>query len=162
MQDVSEDMIREMFSTDAPPMTILVTLEGGGLAEPIFVTSDPDGTVSRGETYEFFPFTFSSGGHGVDDMSRGCRLQIANVDGRISQAVRSATGKPTATVELVRQAAPDDVETAIVEAKINDIDIDEPTATATLLPRNFSNEPACSPRYVVFRTPGLFANDISS
>jgi hypothetical protein len=161
MQDVSEDMVRAMFSTDAPPMVILVTLEGGGLAEPIRVTSDPDGTVSRGEPYEFFPFTFTAGGASIDESVRGCRLQIGNVDGRIAQAARDATGKPTATVELVRKAAPDDVETAIVDAKVNDIDISDPTATATLLPRDFTNEPACSPRYVIFRTPGLFANDIT-
>lgn len=162
MQDVTEDLIREMFSSDAAPLVILVTISGSGLAEPIRVTSDPDGTVSRGETFEFFPFTFAAGGSSIDETARGCRLQIANVDARIAQAVRAATGKPSATVELVRKAAPDDVETAIVGAQVNDVDIDEPVATASLLPRNFSNEPACAPRYVIFRTPGLFANDIGS
>lgn len=160
MQGVTEDMVRAMFSTDAEPFSVLVTISGAGLAEPIRASSDPAGTTSRGEFYPFFPFSFSAGGAGAEEISRSCRLQIANVDGRIAQAVRQATGKPLATVEIVRAAAPDDVEIAIDGAGVKDIEIDEPSATATIIPRDFANEPACGPRYTIFRTPGLFANRV--
>lgn len=156
MLDVSEEMIRASFARQVEQMTVLVTIEAEGLVEPIRASSDPDGTVSRGETYRYHPFAFSGGGASADEPVRRVRLEIGNVDGRLSEAARTVTGNPIATMETVRAVAPDVVELAIEEARVADIEVDDPKITATLNPREFATEPACKARYIIARTPGLF------
>lgn len=156
MLDVSEDMVRASFARQVEPMAVLVTLDADGMAEPIRASSDPDGTVSRGQTFRHFPFGFSGGGASAEEPARRARLEIGNVDGRIAEAARTVTGTPLATIETVRVAAPDVVELAIEEAKVGDIEVDDPKVTATLHPREFDTEPACKARYIIARTPGLF------
>lgn len=156
MLDVSEDMIRAQFARQVEIMTLLVTIDAEGLDEPIRATSDPDGTLSRGVTYQHFPFSFTGGGAAQDEPARGARLEIGNTDGRISEAVRTVTGTPTATIETVRASVPDVVEIALEDARVSDVEVDDPKVTATLAPRDFESEPACSPRYIIARMPGLF------
>lgn len=156
MLDVSEDMIRAVFARQVQPLAVLVTLEAEGLADPIRASSDPDGTVSRGETFRHFPFSITGGGAGPEDLSRAVRLEIGNTDGEIAETVRLATGTPTATIETVRRAAPDVVELALEAARVSDVEVDDPKVTATLQPRDFTAEPACKARYIKARTPGLF------
>jgi hypothetical protein len=136
-------------------LTVLVTLEAEGLAEPIRASSDPAGTVSRGDDFPHYPFTFEGGGASNDEPSRSVKLEIGNVDGRIGEAVRTVTGVPIATIETVRAATPDEVEIAIEEAEVSSAEIDQPSVTATLMPRDFDSEPVISKRYIRARTPGL-------
>lgn len=156
MLDVSEDMIRAAFARQVEQMTVLVTIEADGLVEPIRASSDPDGTVSRGQTFRYHPFGFSGGGASAEEPVRRVRLEIGNVDGRIAEAVRTVTGNPIATMETIRAVEPDVVEMAIEEARVADIEVDDPKVTATLNPRDFATEPACKARYIIARTPGLF------
>ncbi len=156
MQNISEDMVRAAFARQVQPMTVLLRITAEGLADDILVSSDPDGTISRGLLYEHFPFEFSGGGASNEDQSRSARLEIGNTDGRIGEAVRALTGSPVITIETVRAAAPDVVELAIEDAELEDIEIDDPKITATVKARRFDTEPACKARYTIARTPGLF------
>lgn len=156
MLDVTLSMIRESWSRQVPLMAVLVTLEAPGLADPIRVSSDPDGTVSRGDTYRHFPFTFAGGGASNEEPVRGARLEIGNTDGRIAEAVRAATGSVIATIETVRASAPDVPEIAIEEARVSDIEVDDPKVTGTIQPRDFATEPACKARQTIARLPGLY------
>lgn len=157
MQDVTEAFVRAVFNREAEKVVLLVTLDAPGLDGPILACSDPDGFESRGDVFEYFPFSFGWGGAAADEPVRQASLEIGNTDGRIAEAVRTATGNPTATIEMVRAAAPDTVELAMNGAKVADVDIDDPKVTATLKPRSFAEEPACKARYIIARTPGLFA-----
>ncbi|HYD44235.1 MAG TPA: hypothetical protein VEA79_03090 [Phenylobacterium sp.] len=156
MQDISEDMVRELFAAQPEPPVLLATLEAEGLDDPIRVTTHPEGLTSRGDAYQFFPFTVAFGGASEGQPIRETQLEIANVDGRIARATRYLIGNPVATIEAVRLAAPDVVEQAMTSARIRDIEFDDPKAIATLLPRDFAGEPACQARYVPSRTPSLF------
>jgi hypothetical protein len=155
MLDVSEDMIRAVFTRQVEPLAMLVTIAADGLAEPILVTSDPNGTTSLDREFIYFPFTFTGGGASVEEQTRSVKIEIGNTDGAISEAIRTVTGVPLLTFETVRVSAPDDVEIAIVDAEMIAADVVEPTVTGTLMPRNFANEPAISKRYIAARTPGL-------
>lgn len=156
MLDVSEDMVRAAFARQVEPMAVLVTIEAEDLADPIRASSDPDGTVSRGQTYRYFPFGFVGGGASLEEPTRRAKLEIGNGDGRVSEAARTVTGTPIATIETVRSAAPDIVEIAVEEARVTDIEVDDPKVTVTLNPRDFMTEPACKARYIIARVPGLF------
>lgn len=157
MQEVTEDYVRGAIARDAEPTVLLVTITAEGLDEPIRASSDPDGTTSRGDEYPYFPFGFAWPGAAADEPVRQAKLEIGNTDGRIADAIRQAAGNPLVTVELVRKAAPDVVEMAMVDARLSDAEIDDPKVSGTLKPRSFEDEPACKARYIIARTPGLFA-----
>lgn len=155
MLDVSEDMVRASFARNVEPLTLLVTLNAEGLDEPIRASSDPAGTVSRGEEFPHYPFNFEGGGASNEDPVRSVKLEIANVDGRIGEAVRTVEGVPTATIETVRASTPDEVEIAIEDAEVSSAEIDQPSVSVNLMPRDFESEPVISKRYIRARTPGL-------
>lgn len=156
MRQVSEDMVRAVFARAVEPMVILIEIVADSLDEPICVCSDPDGLISGGIQYVHFPFKFSWGGSGAEEISKAARLEIANVDGQIAKAVRDATGQPYANVMLVRKSAPDAVEIALQGALLSSIEVDDPKVTATLRSIDFSEEPACKARQVAARIPALF------
>ncbi len=158
MQDLSPDMIEAIFAEDVEPTALLITLDSAGLDEPLRASSDPEGTVSRGESYTYYPFAFAFGGASQDEPARGAKLEIGNVDAIIAQTVRSlpAGAQVSVSCELIRTAAPDDVELAMTGARVSDIEIQDPTVSATIAPRAFNEEPACQARCVAARLPGLF------
>jgi len=164
MQEVSEALIRQLFAEEAEEPVLLITLEADGLETPIRASSHdgriPGGTrrgiVSRGEIYDFTPFDFRFGGAGEGDPIRDATLEIYTRDGEVESAIRTATGNPTVTAEMVRLVAPDTIEMAMTAARLRDVEIDAPKMTASIKPRSFAEEPACKAAYNPSRTPGLF------
>lgn len=157
MREVTEDLIREVYAQGgAAPAALLVTITAAGMADPIRITDCPDGVTSRGEDYLFFPLNFAFPGAGVDEPEREPRMELANVDGRIAEAVRAATSVPIITVEMVRLEEPDVVEVAVRDAEARNVQVEGAKVTMNLRGRNIARELACSKRYVAARTPGLF------
>lgn len=156
-QEFSASAIEQIYSEDGPATAILISLDSPSLEEPIRASSDPDGTTSRGLQYDHFPFSFLWSGAGQDEPSRGAKLEIANTDARIGRAVRSlpAGAQISATAEMILVDAPDDVEMAVTDARVGDVEIDDPKVTANIEARSFSTEPANQARYIKARTPGL-------
>lgn len=164
MIDVSEAMVREAFAQQAKPPAALVTIDYEGLAEPIRVTDWAgdlgDGTyglVADGETYLFAPFRITLGGAGRDDGAKEAKLEIAAL-GEVVETIRLApsTAQPSATIELVRVAAPDVVERAMRGTKVGSAEVSEGVVIVTLRTRDYAREYAVGPRYTQGRTPGLF------
>lgn len=161
---VSLDFVRAAYARQTPDIALLVTIDADGLEEPLRASSWPanipgtnrQGLVSRGQEYPFFPFDFSWNGSGLGEASRDAKLEISNADGRISEAVRTATEQPTVDVEAVRVAAPDLVELALEGAQLSSVEIDDTHAVGTLKARDFANEPACAWRYTSARFPALY------
>lgn len=161
---VSEDYVRALYSGGGAEVALLVTINADGLGEPLRACSwseaipgtNRQGLVSRGNTYPFLPFTFTWSGAGSGEISRAAKLEMANLDGAISEAVRTATGRPVVDVESVRVDHPDEVEMGMLEAGLSDVEIDKTHASGTLLGRDFANEPACGRFYTPSRTPAVF------
>lgn len=154
-ENVTPEMVRSVYSRTAEPKATLLELSAEGI-DTLYFTDWSEGLTSNGQVYEFFPFSFKWPGASTDEQTRVAKLEIFNRDRRISEAIRIATGKPELTVSLVRIATPDVVEMAITGAGIDDVEIDDPEVTGTIMPRSFKTEAACSARYVFSRTPGLF------
>jgi hypothetical protein len=131
--DVTQAFVRAAFARVPPDIALLVSVYADGLDEPLRASSWAGGLDSRGEAYPYMPFNFSWQGAGVGEVSRAAKLEIANVDGRISQAVRTAIGRPAVDVET-----------------------DDTHASGTLSPRDFATEPACAPSYTPAKTPAAF------
>lgn len=156
-QDLSPEMVEAIYAEDGPETALLITLDSASLVTPIRASSDPDGTESRGEDYPHFPFSFMFGGAGQDEPARSSKLEIANSDARIMRAIRSLPpgAQVSATAELVLIDDPDEVELALVGARVGDVECDDPKVTANIMTRDFETEPACQARYIGARTPGL-------
>lgn len=154
--DVSEAFVRAAFARVTPDIALLVSVYADGLDEPLRASSWASGLESRGETYPYMPFNFSWQGAGAGEVARAAKLEIANVDGRISQAVRTAIGRPAVDVETVRVEDPDTVELGLIGAGLAEVEIDDTHASGTLSPRDFATEPACAPSYTPARTPATF------
>lgn len=156
-QELSAEAIEEIYSEDGPGLALLITIDSDELDQPIRASSDPDGTTSRGMDFEHFPFGFTFGGSGQDEPSRQAKLEIGNVDARITEAIRSlpAGAQVRATAETVLLDNPDEVEMAVHDARVMDVEVDDPKVTANLQPKSFDTEPAQKARYIGSRTPGL-------
>jgi len=95
-------------------------------------------------------------------------LTVPNVDRRIGQAVRRATRRATATLEILSSADFDlstDPRTEAVtpaviyqmrQFEITDIEVDETRAEATVMLRDFSQQPWPVTHATQDRLPGLF------
>ena len=165
MQDVSEDMIVAMFAeSGGDPIIALVTITAAGLDGPMLFANAPvdagsnnPGVTSRGNFYAFAPFDVAWGGASQNEPIRQTQLVIGDAeDVRISNAIRTVTGQPAITIELVRLSDPDTVEMAILGAVLGDATIQGPKITGTIIPMQFSTEPACSQVYTPASTPSLF------
>ena len=156
--DLSEDMVRALFSAAPEPIAILLTLHATSLEEPLYFTNYPPGLTSADVVYEFFPFDFAWGGAGQTENVRATQLVIANSDARISQTIRTLPSNAQVSLDIkaVRVSSPDTVELAMLGARLSDAEVDDPKVTGTVAPKDFNIEPACAPRYTISRTPSLF------
>lgn len=163
MDDLSEDMVRSLFSSTIEPLAVLVTVGADGMDAPLRFTDfngrvGPNslGVMSRGELFQFFPFGFAWGGAGTGELARHSTLKIGNTAGEIADGLEAATGQPQVTVEAVRVAAPDSVERAMTGAVLASAEEDGPTITGSIKPRQFDTEPACKKSFLPVTTPALF------
>lgn len=154
-ETVTPEMIRGVYARVKEPKALLLTLMAEGI-DNLYLTNYPEGMVSRGQTYEYFPFGFKWPGSSQEDVIRNARVEIASRDERLMYAIRQATGVPKMTLELVRVAAPDVVEMTLKNAELADAEVDSPSVVGNLQPKTFKTEPACLARYIISRTPGLF------
>lgn len=156
MQDLSDAAIKNAYAQVVEPEAVLITITAISLLEPIKFCDQPDGVISNGDFYPFFPFTIVFGGASGEEPSRDARLEVANLDGSIALAIRTVTGKPRLTAQVVRLSDPNLVEYQYKDIKLSDAAVENEKITMTLTPRDFKREPACHARYIMARTPGLF------
>ena len=98
---------------------VLLTITHPSLAQPIYLSSDPTtrinetpvqyATVSRGNTYQFLPFSITLPDD-VSERSPVARIQLDNVDRRLVTLIRSITSPPSVNIEVVLISTPNVVE----------------------------------------------------
>lgn len=161
---ISADMLDALWSPEVEPLAQLVEITASEITEPIRVSDCPDrllpgrrqGLTSNGEDYPFLPFRLTWAGATKEQPFGQGRLAIANVDGRIEEAIDAVVAPPTISLRLVRVSDPDQVETAILGASIGQSDFSDTEASVVIRPKDFELEPACAAAYTPQRTPGLF------
>lgn len=155
-QDLSDEAIKNAYSSTVQPDVVLLKITANNLPEPIYACDQPGGFWSRGVFYKFGAFTVSFGGASMDEPSKSARLEIENLDGSLTLAARTVKFRPQLLVEIVRLDEPDVVEQRLVGVKMDDVEVDDQRLIFTLSPRDFKREPAVAARYIMSRTPGLF------
>lgn len=161
---ISSEMLDALWAPEIEPLAQLVEIRATEISEPIRVSDCPDrllsgrrqGLVSEGEEYPFLPFRLMWSGVTKEQPFGQGKLTIANVDGRIEEAIDAVVEPPEITLRLVRVSDPDQVENAILGASIGQSDFSESEASVVIRPRDFDIEPACAACYTPQRAPGLF------
>jgi hypothetical protein len=134
---------------------LLLTIAHADLAETIRVAHNSQDVVSRGETYLAYPFRIELPAD-RDDQVAQVQLSIDNVDRQIVQAVRSLSGSPSVTLEVVLASSPDLLEAGPFEFSLLDAGYDALTVTGTLGYEDVLNEPYPGDSFTPNLFPGMF------
>lgn len=151
--------VREVFKQQTgEAWLVLLTLDHPDLASPLRVTSDGVDTISRGDTFQQFPFSLALPHDAANELP-AARLEIDNVDRQIVEALRSVAGGadgPTVLIEIVRGAAPDTLEAAWPDFRLAVAPHDELTVAGELTLDLLAREPYPADSYTPATAPGVF------
>jgi len=132
----------------------LVTISHADLSSPIRVVANNENITSRGNTFIGYPFEIELPSQ--NDQSPGeARLRIDNVDASIVAAIRTITGPPTVTIEVILASAPNTVEIALPAMTMRDVSYDAATVEGTLRFEDITVEPVAA-LITPQRFPGLY------
>lgn len=132
----------------------LLTITLPGL-EPLRVCNNNEPFVSRGQTFQPFPFRVNLPSDDSDSLPK-VSLEIANVSGEIIQFVRQSKDAPTIIVELVTSAYPDIVEKQLNFLKLTSVTYDAMVVTGSLDMDNFLSQKFPSEGYTPVPFPAIF------
>lgn len=125
-------------------LRFLLTVDHADFAEPYrFVSGDPREfatLVSRGNTYQTFPFQLSLLGDEEGDPQAAITIQ--NVDDRIGSTLLGLPGDAvSAVLEVVLHETPDTIEYQAVNMELVDIEVNAMQITAQIVLRGAATEP---------------------
>lgn len=134
---------------------LLLVIDHSSLANPIRVVNNYSSLSSGGYVYTAFPFRVDLPQDSPDELP-SVTLQIDNVSRDIAAAIRTITGKPSATLSVVLASSPDTIEVGPLPCSITNIDV-----TGTLITAHMGGEDMLNTRYpkdsITPQTfPGLF------
>lgn len=132
---------------------VLLTIANAGMTT-IRVVNNTEDIVSRGNTYQAFPFELELPGEDPDSPS-SARLRIDNVDKRIVEAVRSISTPPEVTIEVILASQPDTVEIAYSSLTMRSVEYDVNSVRGELVFESIYSEPVTL-TITPNRFPGLF------
>lgn len=108
-----------------------VTLTHPDLPQPLRVVNDTVDLARAAGTFTAFPFDFTDGVD-TDAEKPVPQLAFTNVDRLITQTLRSLSGFPTVTVELVRHSAPDIIEWGPFDLMVHNYQFNKDSITLSL------------------------------
>lgn len=146
-------------------LIVLMTITHPAYAEPLHISSDPTlrlsetplqyGTISRGETYLFCPFSTSLPDD-VDERAPTAKLMLENVSRSLVEIIRSISTPATATIELVLASSPDFVEIEYPEFEVKNASYNANVMTLELSIDALTDEPYPAGTFDPSSFPGLF------
>ncbi|HYD17057.1 MAG TPA: DUF1833 family protein [Patescibacteria group bacterium] len=134
---------------------VLLTLTHPAMAAPIRVTSDAVATVSRGNSFEPFPFALTLPDD-AENAAPEARLRIDNIDRRVVAALRGLDSAPYIMIEIVRAAEPDVIEAKFEDFRLTGVTYDSQVVSGTLGVEDFTAEPFPAAIFSPGGFPGLF------
>lgn len=113
------------------------------------------GVPSRGEEYLFFPMQINLPDEAENSAPR-CSITMYDVTRYIMPVVRTLTGRPKITLEIVLSSAPDVVEVSFSNLYITNFTYTADRVTADLAMINYEIEPFPQYSFTPVHFPGLF------
>lgn len=132
----------------------LLTMTMPGL-DPLLVCNNNEPFVSRGQTFQPFPFKVTLPSDDSDSLPK-VTLEIANVSGEIIEFIRTSKFPPAITVELVTSAYPDVVEKQLSFLKLTSVTYDAMVVSGSLDMDNFLTQKFPAEGYTPIPFPAIF------
>lgn len=153
MTDQFDNQVSANHSDEA--IFFLMTIESPELNEQIYAVNNNEAIVSRGRTYEAFPFEVRLP---PDDGGAPKDLQLVtyNLSEDFMDLVRQTTEPPTVKLELISSRDPDVVEKTIDFMSLGGAQYDALNITFTLIANNFAARKTLQSTYNQAEFPGLF------
>lgn len=144
---------------------VLMTISHPSYPTPLRLSSDPTtllseaplqyGTVSRGQTYLFCPFSTTLPDD-VDERAPTARLALENVSRDLVAIIRSISTPATATIEVVLASSPDSVEIEYPQFEVKSAQYNANIMTLELSIDALTDEPYPAGTFSPSAFPGLF------
>ena len=134
---------------------MLLTIDHADLAEPIRVVNNTEDVTVGADTYIAFPFEIELPGEAEDQLPKA-RLRIDNVDRQIVDAVRTVSGTPDVTLEIVLASDPTVTEMGPFEMQLRSADYDALVVSGDLVVEDVLNIRYPGDRFTPASHPGLF------
>lgn len=132
----------------------LLTISAPG-SPPLYVVNNAEAIVSRGITFEPYPFQVTLPMDDSDTLPQ-VTLAISNLDSAIIEFIRRLIDPPSIAIELVTSAYPDLVEKSLTFLKLVSVDYDVLTINGRLDVDDFLTQRFPAEGYVPPLFPGLF------
>ena len=134
---------------------VLLTIDHAQMSEPIRVVNNTQNVTSRDHEFIGFPFEINLPDQ-RDDQLPEVTLTICNVDRQLVLAVRSISGPPSVTLEVILADAPDTVEISLEGAELRSTDYDALTISGKLTFEPILGEPIPGDLITPGNFPGVF------
>lgn len=135
-------------------LTLLV-IDHADLATPIRVVNNNTSVMSGGYTYTPFPFRVDFPQDSPDELP-SVQLQIDNVSRDITVAIRTITGRPSATLYVVLASSPDTIDYGPVVCSITNVSVTDTLITAAMGGEDMLNTRYPKDLITPQTLPGLF------
>lgn len=153
---ISATMKAALFAQETDEVFLfLLTLEHEDLDPTIYLVDNTKDITSNGTVFTAFPFRAILPMNDPQQPPRAT-IEIDNVDRQIVTAIRSITGPPSISLEIIRAAAPDVIEISLKDFVMTDVRYNKLTVTGTLSYENFLQEPYPGDDFVPSTFPGIF------
>ena len=133
---------------------MLMKIEHADLTEPIRVALSNEDIASNGETYKASNFQVNLPQERENDPPR-VSVSVDNVDRNIVAGIRTISGAPTFSLQVVLKSSPNTVEISASELTMRNAEWDEQTVTGELTYEDILNEPL-GRRFIPKDYPALF------
>lgn len=156
-REIPPAMLRAMLAQQTGEAVLtLCTLSHASLPQPIRLVDDGRDVISRGATFQRFPFTIDLPAES-EGQSEPSTLTVSNSDRQIVQLVRSLIGdRLMATFELVLASDTDAVVAGPWEFSMDSAPYTAETVSAKLVYENLLDEPYPAEAYEPGTSPGLY------
>lgn len=143
-------------TSDGQGFQELLTITGGGIAEPVRLVNDTRDLLSQGETFLALPFELVLPKDAAKETPRA-QLRIDNVGRSITAELEALEpgAELMATIQIVYRATPDVIEYEFT-APLSGVRANMFSITATVGPSDLMRRPAVNLRFDPFTAPGLF------
>jgi hypothetical protein len=143
-------------TSDGQGFLELLTITGGGIAEPVRLVNDTRDVTSGGELFIACPFQVVFPKDAAKEVPRA-QLRIDNVGREIGQELEALEpgAELIATIQVVHRTTPDVIEYEFT-APLSGVRANVFTVSAVMGPTDLMRRSAVAIRYDPFTAPGLF------
>jgi hypothetical protein len=153
---LNNQIIAQMYAQESgDPFLALLTIDHEDFVSPIRLVNDMQDVISRGNTFQAFPFRFRLS---PDDgeSRREVSIDVDNTTLEFMDEFRSTTSPLSVTIEMILASTPDTVVQTYDNLKTAGLTYNKTAVKFTLLADDFLNTKMTSESYDPQNFPGLF------